>query len=116
MGNFGRLKSVDDLPSDKTIIGYIKEAVRLNDEGVKAPSRYKTAEKKSLKVPQYFKKALSKNRKALQTFEGFSYTNKKDYIDWLVEAKTEETREKRLINSIAWLSKGKTRNWKYVKK
>jgi len=116
MGNFGRLKSVNNLPSDKTIIGYIKEAAWLNDEGVKVHSRSKTVEKKLLKVPQYFKKALGKNRKALQMFEGFSYTNKKDYIDWLVEAKTEETRDKRLVNSIAWLSKGKTRNWKYVKK
>ena len=116
MGNFGQLKSVDDLPSDKIITGYIKEAVRLNDEGVKKPSRPKTAEKKSLKVPQYFKKALIKNRRALQTFEGFGYTNKKDYVDWVAEAKTEETRDKRLGSSIEWLSEGKIRNWKYAKK
>lgn len=116
MGNFGQLKSVDDLPSDKIITGYIKEAVRLNDEGVKKPSRPKTAEKKSLKVPQYFKKALVKNRRALQTFEGFGYTNRKDYVDWVAEAKTHETRDKRLVSSIEWLSEGKVRNWKYVKK
>lgn len=116
MGNFGRLKSLADLPSDKTLVGYIKETATLNDEGVKAPSRLKTVGRKPLKVPQYFKQALIKNGKALETFKGFSYTNKKDYVDWVAEAKTKETRNKRLVSSIEWLSEGKTRNWKYMKK
>ena len=116
MGNFGQLKSLGDLPSDKTLVGYIKEAVRLNDEGVKAPAKSRAAGNKLLKIPPYFKKALSKNRKALQTFEGFSYTNKKEYVDWVAETKTEETKANRLARSIEWLSEGKIRNWKYLRK
>lgn len=69
-----------------------------------------------MKLPQYFKNALGREKRALQTFEAFSYTNKKEYVDWVGEAKTEETRERRLANAIEWLSEGKTRNWKYMKK
>ncbi|MGA9406397.1 MAG: YdeI/OmpD-associated family protein [Bacteroidota bacterium] len=116
MGNFGQLKLLSDLPPDKTILNYIKEASRLNDEGSKVLSGSKPAEKKSLKVPACFTKALIKNRKALQTFERFSYSNKKDYVEWVVEAKTEETKNKRLATSIEWLVEGKIRNWKYLKK
>ncbi len=116
MGNFGQLKSLNDLPPDKIIIQYIKEAMRLNEEGVKIPSRSKRTEKEPLKVPEYFKKALNKNKKAQKTFEGFNYSNKKEYVEWVVEAKTEETRNKRLAMSIEWMSEGKTRNWKYVRK
>ena len=116
MGNFGQLKSLNDLPSDKTILNYIKEAARLNREGSRVPSKRKSVEKKFLKVPGYFKKTLLKNNKALQTFESFSYSNKKDYVEWVAEAKTEETRNKRLDTSIEWLSEGKVRNWKYLRK
>lgn len=116
MGNFGQLKSMNDLPPDRIILGYIRQAVKLNSKAIKVPRRTGRTEKKALKVPKYFKDALVKNRMALKTFESFSYTNKKDYVDWMTEAKTEETRIKRLVNSIDWLSQGKIRNWKYVKK
>ena len=116
MGNFGQLRSVDDLPSDKILIEYVKEAAKLNDAGVKVPGRSKPAEKKPLKVPSYFKQALAKNKKALNTFDEFNYSNKKDYVEWVTEAKTEETRNKRLATAIEWMAKGKIRNWKYVRK
>ena len=114
MGHFGQLTSLSDLPSDKIVVAYIKEGMRLNDEGIKAPVKSRDRETKTLKVPQDFKKALAGNKKALRTFEGFSYTNKKEYIEWITEAKTGETRAKRLTTSIEWLSKGKVRNWKYT--
>jgi uncharacterized protein YdeI (YjbR/CyaY-like superfamily) len=40
----------------------------------------------------------------------------REYIEWLTEAKSEETRQKRLETAIAWISEGKPRNWKYQKK
>lgn len=116
MGNFGQLKSLDDLPSDKILIAYVREAAKLNEEGVKVPGRSKPAEKKPLKVPLYFKQALVKNKRALKTFDGFNYSNKKDYVEWVTESKTEETRNKRLETSIEWMAEGKTRNWKYLRK
>jgi uncharacterized protein YdeI (YjbR/CyaY-like superfamily) len=115
MGHFGQIKALNDLPSDKVLHEYIKEAMRLNEQGIKLPSKPKTSEKKELKIPEYFLKALKTNKNALTTFEGFSYTNKKDYVEWIVEAKTEETRNKRMATALEWLAEGKIRNWKYIK-
>ncbi|MBI2683036.1 MAG: YdeI/OmpD-associated family protein [Acidobacteriales bacterium] len=114
MGNFGRLTSLSDLPPDKTLIGYIKKAMELNDSGVRSPARAKTKEKKPLVVPPYLKAALQKNKKAQATFEGFSYTNKKEYVEWLTDAKQEETRDRRLAQALEWMAEGKIRNWKYA--
>lgn len=116
MGHFDRLTSVSDLPSDKILLSYIKEAMKLNDEEVKLPQRSKPKGEKALKVPPYFIKELKKNKAALKTFDGFSYSNKKDYVEWLEEAKTDATREKRMETAIEWMAEGKIRNWKYVRK
>ena len=72
--------------------------------------------KKELKILDYFMKAVKKNKKALKTFEGFSYSHKKEYVECLKEAKTEETRNKRLATSVEWMSEGKIRSWKYLRK
>jgi len=114
MGHFGRITSLDDLPNDAKLIAYVKEAVRLNEAGVKRPvSRPK--EKRELVVPDYLVAALKKNKRASTTFEEFSPSHKLEYVDWLTEAKREETREKRLATTIEWLSQGKSRNWKYAR-
>ena len=114
MGDFGQLKSLKDLPSDKILLQYIREAARLNKEGVKLVRKPLSTARKILTIPADFKKALSQNPLARTTFKGFSYTNKKDYLDWITEAKTDATRQKRLTTSIEWLSEGKIRNWKYA--
>ena len=113
MGQFGRITSLVDLPSDKVLIGYIKKAAQLNEEGIKLPPRNKPKEKKELVVPDYFMSALRKNKKALTTFEDFSYSHKKEYVEWVTEAKREETRDKRMETALAWLGQGKARHWKY---
>ena len=114
MGQFGRITQMSDLPKDAVMLGYIKEAMRLNDEGVKVPSRSKPKVKKPLVVPAFFRAALKKNNKALATFDGFSYSHKKEYVEWLTEAKTEGTRQRRLATTLEWLAQGKSRNWKYA--
>ncbi|PKL84365.1 MAG: hypothetical protein CVV24_00040 [Ignavibacteriae bacterium HGW-Ignavibacteriae-3] len=116
MGHLGRITSLKDLPPDRVLISYLKEAAKLNDDGVKLPAKPKAKVKKELLVPEYFAKLLRKNTKAFQTFSGFSYSQKKKYVDWIAEAKTEATREKRISTSLEWLAEGKIRNWKYVKK
>jgi uncharacterized protein YdeI (YjbR/CyaY-like superfamily) len=96
------------------LIGYVKKAVQLNDTGVKSPTRSKPkSEKKELAVPDYFTAALKKARKAQATFEGFPYSHKKEYVQWITEAKTEATRSRRLQTAVEWLAEGKSRNWKY---
>ena len=114
MGQFGRITSLADLPPEKTLIGYVRKAAQLNDAGVKAPGRAKPKKKEPLKIPEYFTSALRKNAKATKTFEGFSYSNRKDYVEWVAEAKREETRNERLATALKWLAEGKPRNWKYM--
>lgn len=114
MGHFGRITSLNDLPADKVILELITEAKKLNDEGIKLPPKKGTT--KILDIPDYFTKALKTNKNALTTFENFSYTNKKEYVEWVTEAKTDKTRDQRLATAIEWMSEGRVRNWKYLKK
>jgi uncharacterized protein YdeI (YjbR/CyaY-like superfamily) len=112
MGHLGRISSLKDLPPDKKIIGYIKEAMTLTDKGIKLPAKAK-AEKKDLDVPDYFLAALNKNKKAKLTFDNYAYSHKKEYLEWVTEAKTEATRNKRLETAMEWMAEGKSRHWKY---
>lgn len=112
MGSFGRITSRKDLPTDKVIIGLVYQAMELNEKGIKVPKKPATA-KKELVVPEILTAALKKNEAASETFDKFPYSCKKEYIEWIAEAKTEPTREKRLATTIEWLSEGKRRNWKY---
>jgi len=114
MGHFGRITAVSDLPKDRVLAGYIKEAARLNDSGIKLPARPKPKRKKDLVVPGYFMAALKKNRKALMAFENFSYSHKKEYVEWITEAKGEDTRHRRMQTTLEWLAEGKPRHWKYA--
>lgn len=114
MGHFGKITSVADLPAEATLIGYVRKAVELKDAGVQKPKAPpKKKERAQLDVPEYFAAALRDNRKAQQTFDAFSYSHRKEYVEWVTEAKREETRESRLAAAIDWMAEGKPRNWKY---
>lgn len=115
MGHLGQLKSLQDLPSDRILKSYIREAAKLNDEGVKV-QKTKPVKKAALKIPADLVRALTGNEKAKQFFESLSYSHQKDYVQWITEAKTEVTREKRLNTTMEWLAEGKKRNWKYERK
>jgi uncharacterized protein YdeI (YjbR/CyaY-like superfamily) len=108
------VSAVSQLPADKILLEYIRQAVALNEQGVKVPARKKRA-RKELDVPGYVILALKKNKRALATFESFSPTNKREYVEWITEAKRDETRAQRLATAIAWMSEGKPKNWKYMK-
>jgi uncharacterized protein YdeI (YjbR/CyaY-like superfamily) len=116
MGHLGRLTSLKDLPSDKKMIAWIKEAMKLNELGIKLPSKPKTTEKAALEVPDFVMKALGKSKKAQKIFNDFSYSHKKEYLEWITEAKTEETKTKRLATALEWIADGKRRHWKYERK
>ena len=114
MGHFGRITSVSDLPSKKTLTRYIKKAMALNEQDIQAPRPPKRP-KKPLAVPPYFTAALKKNKKALATYEGFTPSHQREYLEWIAEAKGEDTRERRLATAIEWMAEGKPRKWKYMK-
>jgi uncharacterized protein YdeI (YjbR/CyaY-like superfamily) len=110
---FGRVTSVSELPSKRILAGYVKKAMELNDQGVKAPKR-PSKPKKPLTVPDYFTAALKKNKKALAAFDNFPPSHQREYVEWITDAKTEETRQRRLTQALEWMAEGKPRNWKYM--
>jgi uncharacterized protein YdeI (YjbR/CyaY-like superfamily) len=114
MGQLGRITSLSDLPRDRVLIGHIKTAVRLNEQGIKVPRGFKPRRKAPVVAPPDLAAALKRNQKASETFANFSPSHKREYVEWITEAKRKETRTKRLEITIAWLAEGKSRNWKYV--
>ncbi len=106
------LTSMSELPGDKILAGYIRKAVELNEAGIKTP-RPKPKTKKAVIVPDYFLTALKQNKKALATFGHFSPSHKREYVQWIIEAKREETRAKRIKAAVQLMANGKSRNWKY---
>ncbi|MDB5201302.1 MAG: hypothetical protein JWQ27_711 [Ferruginibacter sp.] len=113
MGHLGRITNMKDLPSAKNLTAMLKEAMRLNDSGVKLPPRQKTPATAVIEVPDYFKKALNKNPAAKERFNAFSASHRKEYVLWITEAKTDATRERRMATALEWIAAGKGRNWKY---
>jgi uncharacterized protein YdeI (YjbR/CyaY-like superfamily) len=114
MFSLGKITKIEDLPPKPQLKKIIQEAVELTDMGVKlkkaAPSKVE------IEVPEYFQNALNKNKKALEVFGKASPSFRKEYITWILDAKTETTRSKRMEQALEWISEGKGRNWKYERK
>jgi hypothetical protein len=107
-----RINSLKDLPKDEDIVALIHHAMELNEKNIK-PQKMAPTAKKEITVPEDLAKALSKNKKAQTAFDKFSYSHRKEYIEWINEAKTDPTRLKRIATTVEWVSEGKGRNWKY---
>ena len=116
MGNFGRITSLTELPERTLLLRWVEKAAILNEQGIEKRRKPKPTANRVLKVPAYLTSALRKNAKALATFKGFSYSDKKEYVEWVSEAKAAETRARRLATAIEWMAVGRTRNWKYERK
>lgn len=113
MGSFGCLKRVSDLPPRAELTRYVKKAMKLNDDGVKAV-RAKTRPKKPIPMHPDLKRAFAQNKQALATFEAFSPSHQREYLEWIADAKADATRTRRLEQAIEWMAQGKPRNWKYM--
>ena len=116
MGTFGRIASVKDLPAEKVLLGYFKQAAGFVTSGERTTSlvrKPKKAVKVAPEVPAELAAALKKNKAAAKVFEGFSPSCKREYVDWVAEAKREETKQKRVAQAVEWMAEGKSRNWKY---
>jgi len=112
IGRYGRLASIDAMPGEKALIAMVKEAAALNEAGVtlkRAPKLPKPAPK----TPSYMLAAIRKNRKALAAYQAFSPSHKREYVEWIMDAKTDETRARRLQTAVQWMADGRSRNWKY---
>ena len=112
MGHLGKITSLADLPTDSILAGYIKEAMVLNDLGLKI-AKPKSERDKEIEVPSDFLEKIEENEEAMLFFEKASYSFKKEYIMWVNESKTDATRQKRMQQAVEWIAEGKGRNWKY---
>ncbi len=114
-GNFGRITALSDLPTNKALTTFIKQAMKLNEGDATAPPtpRPTGTAKPPLVVPDYFRAALKQNAAALQHFDAASTSYRREYVSWLDEAKTDATRDRRMAQAIEWIAEGKGRNWKY---
>ena len=118
MGSLGRITSVKDLPSDKKMLGYIRQAAAFIDAGlgdnrITVARRVVKAPKAAVETPAEFAAALKKNKAAGKVFESFSPSCKREYVEWIADAKREETRARRIAQAVEWIGEGKQRNWKY---
>ena len=112
MGQFGKLTSVDDLPSDRELDVLIREAATLA-KTAPAPRKTKHAPKPAPQMHPDFARALAGNAKAKAVLDGFSPSAQRDYLEWISEAKHDATRAKRIATAVEWLAEGKKRHWKY---
>lgn len=119
MGQFGRITTLKDLPARRTLVGLVKKAAALNAAGVRADWMEKRVVARAVRsvrpivVPEDLAAALAKNRKARATFEAFSPSHRREYVDWIVGAKRQETRDRRVATAVAQMADGKVQNWKY---
>jgi uncharacterized protein YdeI (YjbR/CyaY-like superfamily) len=113
MGQFGNLKSVSDLPSEKVLTKLVKAAAALNDSGTKAP---RATKKPAPRIPADFLTALKNSETAQANFSVFSPSHQREYIEWISEAKRDETRKRRIATALEWIAEGKSHNWRYEKK
>jgi uncharacterized protein YdeI (YjbR/CyaY-like superfamily) len=114
MGHLERITSLKDLPAAATILALIKEAAKLNEQGIKKPAPKKEP-KAELAMPPALTAALKKNKKAKANFDQMPPSHRREYIEWITEARTEPTRDKRIATTIEWVTEGKSRNWAYKK-
>jgi len=116
MGSLGRITGLDALPSDRVLLAYMGQAADLVESGERTKSidRRRKSATKPVRVPQELTAALKKNKMATKVFEEFSPSCKREYADWIAEAKRPETKEKRVKQAVELIAQGKQRNWKYM--
>lgn len=112
MGQFGKLTSIDDLPSDRELDALIREAADLA-KTAPAPRKTKGEPKTAPQIHPDFAKALAASPKAKAVLDDFSPSARRDYLEWISEAKQDATRAKRIATAVEWLAEGKKRHWKY---
>lgn len=118
MGSFGKLASLRDLPPKQALLALVRKAAILNEQGVKVPSARKAGKPSTPRPPPVAPPdlvvALEKNREARATFDAFPPSHKREYVEWISEAKRPETRARRLAQAIEWMADGRPRNWKHA--
>jgi uncharacterized protein YdeI (YjbR/CyaY-like superfamily) len=113
MGSLGKITTLKDLPPSMVLTGYIRQAAAFIDDGAKTMTRPKKASRPAPETPAELAAALKKNKTAQKVWTNFSPSCQREYVDWITEAKREETKQKRITQAIEQIAEGKQHNWKY---
>jgi uncharacterized protein YdeI (YjbR/CyaY-like superfamily) len=116
MGQYGKITALSDLPGDnelKSKLIAVRERIDAEGTAQKKKSEGKKPPKAELPIPEEFVAALNANSMAKATLDAFAPSHRREYVEWITEAKRPETRDKRIAQAIEWLAEGKKRNWKY---
>lgn len=112
-GMGARIESLKDLPPKSILVALVKEARRLNEEGIKESKPAKPSRSVRVIVPAALKSALARHPQARAAFAALAPSHRREYAEWIAEAKRPETRTRRIATALEWLAEGKRRNWKY---
>lgn len=109
----GNLTDVSQIPSTKLIIEEIHLAMKLIESGNRDVKEKKV--KPQLVIPDYLSLRFKKDKTANSSFSKMSPSHQREYVDWIIDAKTDETRENRISTMMSQVKEGKSKNWKYIK-
>lgn len=112
MGQFGPLTAVGQLPSRTTLTQYVRLAMRLN-EGGRRPAKKAAKRRPAPRTPADLRAALARSARARAAWAKSSASHRREYLEWITEAKRPETRVRRVATTVEWVAEGKSRNWKY---
>ena len=85
----------------------VREAAGLAPGKVVAVSLALDEARRQVELPEDLRLALAADPEAQAIFERLSYSHRKEYVDWVAEAKRNETRRRRLDRAVAMLKEGK---------
>ena len=107
-----RFESEEDLPSESVLIAYLKEARDLNENAPDRPEEPEPSEDAEPTVPGDLAAAIRRNKTAAKTFQNLEPAQRREYVEWIHDAKREATRERRIQQTVEWLAEGKTKGGK----
>ena len=107
-----KVSRTNDLPADDVLVAYVREAMALNEAGLQAGQGTRKR-RPAPRVPADLMAALKRSERALATYRAFTPGRKRDYVEWVLDAKRDETRKKRIATAVEWMAEGKERNWRY---
>ncbi len=116
MGQFGRLRRIDDLPGKRSLAGFIRQAMKLNEQGTRQPLSKRSTRSRAVSMPPELAAGLARSRRSREHFEKLPPGQQREYLEWIAEGKQVATRKRRSEQAIDWLSDGKPRNWRYMRK
>lgn len=113
LGDYGRITRLADLPGRTELRRQIRAAAALLRAGAPRARKPDRAPRPALALPDDFAAALAQVPAARRHYDAFAPSKQRDYLEWVLEARRDDTRARRIAQAVEWLAEGKARHWKY---